>query len=222
MCILECLKIGMLRHCLQPRNMWTFTSWVQPVTKYNSPCCVFDKPALCWVSPSRFQWLLPQLYLHGKMCFCCSQNLPVSGVCPMGKKNQGSSVCWAVNGINSNGMQLNVRNVQREGLRGESNRFRKLFLQPYFGWVGFSCFCLVLSDKIFWASWNLKWEGSWSLTLLLFSHSFSLVVLCHKERMIEAWFAHRGVRVWWCPLAKLLLGPWPRMTKMGIRETECT
>lgn len=139
-----------------------------------------------------------------------------------GKKNQGSSVCWAVNGINSNGMQLNVRNVQREGLRGESNRFRKLFLQPYFGWVGFSCFCLVLSDKIFWASWNLKWEGSWSLTLLLFSHSFSLVVLCHKERMIEAWFAHRGVRVWWCPLAKLLLGPWPRMTKTGIRETECT
>lgn len=90
------------------------------------------------------------------------------------KKNQGSSVCWAVNGINSNGMQLNVRNVQREGLRGESNRFRKLFLQPYFGWVGFSCFCLVLSDKIFWASWNLKWEGSWSLsfTLLLFLSLF--------------------------------------------------
>lgn len=182
MCILECLKIGMLRHCLQPRNMWRFTSWVQPVTKYNSPCCVFDKPALYWLSPSRFQWLLPQLYLHGKMCFCCSQNLPVSGVCPMGKKNQGSSVCWAVNGINSNGMQLNVRNVQREGLRGESNRFRKLFLQPYFGWVGFSCFCLVLSDKIFWASWNLKWEGSWSLTLLLFLSLFLSCSIMPEEK----------------------------------------
>lgn len=36
-----------LRCCLQPRNRWTFTCWVQPVTKYNSPCCVFDKLALC-------------------------------------------------------------------------------------------------------------------------------------------------------------------------------
>lgn len=36
-----------LKCCLQPRNRWTFTCWVQPVTKYNAPCCVFDKPALC-------------------------------------------------------------------------------------------------------------------------------------------------------------------------------
>lgn len=158
MCILECLKTVTLRYCLQPRNRWTFTCGVQPVTKYNS-CCVFIKPALCYLKfpPHNSDDCYHSCTCVGR-CVCIVHQIFLFLQFVLPAKNQGSSVCRAVNGISSNGMQLRMRNVQREGLHGESNRLGKLSATMF--WM--SRILLFLSGSLWhWQNILVKRKGSW-------------------------------------------------------------